>query len=193
MTGRSLEALLVGEARRRPEIAAMLEIIEHLSDNDIDTAVVPLPWYRTALKQLRNKKLAQQQAATFNASVDSAESLVTKGTMADMSGRQVIYQGSEGWFSKEANGAGVSVMIPHGAHLFITDHGTFWYNCTAFRHLDPRLQSSREVCASTLRQYKHDYNERMLKFHADAPVIASEQPATPMGGAASLGFTFIRY
>jgi len=183
MTGRSLDKLLEAEARRRPEIAAMLEIVEHLTDHDIDTAVVPLPWYRTALRVMRDKRRGFNLAQNF----EEAQPVV-RGFLPEMEGTQVFYRGREGWFDRGTH-SGVSLLIPTDTHLFVTDHLTVWYNCTSLA-IDDRFKTSQPIKRSTLTQYKADYNERMLKLHADAPVIISEQAATPAGRLASFGVNF---
>jgi hypothetical protein len=54
--GRDIVSLLEYEAFRRPEIAEFLDGIASVDDAAIDAFPVPLPWYRKAMKILRDRK-----------------------------------------------------------------------------------------------------------------------------------------
>lgn len=56
---RNIVELLKYEGTRKPEIQAYIDNISEMSADDIDSLPVPLPWYKTALHELR--KIDQYQ------------------------------------------------------------------------------------------------------------------------------------
>lgn len=49
-------SLLLSDAKRRPDIKALVDRIGEMTCDDIDNAVVPLAWYRDALKELKERQ-----------------------------------------------------------------------------------------------------------------------------------------
>lgn len=64
MTGRDIVELLKYEAARRPDVAALVDRVSDLTDEDIGAVEVPLPWFRNALKVMRDRvRLADYSAS----------------------------------------------------------------------------------------------------------------------------------
>jgi len=55
-------SLLLYEAGRKSEVAALVKRVEALTDEEIASAHVPLPWYRKALTELRKRCIAERLA-----------------------------------------------------------------------------------------------------------------------------------
>lgn len=67
MTGRDIVKLLEYESSRRPEIAELVDKVSAMTDDDIANAEVPLPWFRNALKIMRDRqKIAVYSAELCN-------------------------------------------------------------------------------------------------------------------------------
>lgn len=62
---RSKLELLFYEAKQKPEIRKLVDNIMNLSDQDIMNAKVPLPWFRIALRELKEKKLKEIQTGSL--------------------------------------------------------------------------------------------------------------------------------
>lgn len=67
MATRNLLTMLAYEASRRPNIAALLERAHLLTDEEIDNAVVPLKWYRDALRLAREKAMFTNDTVVLEA------------------------------------------------------------------------------------------------------------------------------
>src|SRR5215210_4168928 len=49
----SLSQMIEFEAKRKPAVAELVARAPSMSDEEIETCVVPLPWYRKALREIR--------------------------------------------------------------------------------------------------------------------------------------------
>lgn len=116
MRGQSLTSLLAYEAKRRPEIQALVDNIMNLSDDQIDAAVVPLLWYKQALKQLR--------AQGGERSVDEYVNAHTvTGSVADIQGFTAIWEGEQQMMQ---TGPLAWVEVKHGFPVFFPTTGGVW-------------------------------------------------------------------
>jgi hypothetical protein len=113
--------LLLSEAKTRPDIAALVDRVENLTDAEIEAIKVPLPWFRTALRRLR----AQRGATTLAAYI---EQHVVDTLAPDPEGWLHIWKGGAEFLPL---GRGTAMDVQDGEPLFLPDTGGFWL-ATAF-------------------------------------------------------------
>lgn len=116
MLNRDIVVMLRNEAKTKPVIANLVNRIDELSRADIDTSSVPLPWYRKALHELKNRnELASR--------MDAAEHYVDQmGGFTEVSHVGDIYvYGGPDFETKPISG--LSISIRTGDLLFNDDTG----------------------------------------------------------------------
>lgn len=154
MIGRDPVKLLAYEAKRRPLVKEMWERRVALTDEEIDSAKLPLPWYRAAFKQARDQALAQERR---DAIMRAARGAPVRDDECDaganaISGVTVEYLGEQGWF-KTGGENGFEVEIKTGAWLFFPETGGCW-DYQAFFHVIPEaFLQNRKVASHTRQQY----------------------------------------
>lgn len=118
MRGQDIVALLAYEAKRRPEIQQAMDNIESLNEQDIENLVVPLPWYRNALRAMKIRKELEKLLGH-----------PTKITHTpDSWGLIAIYQGTNTYLK-----AGVSSLeIITGFPVWFPDQGGVWVDTVWF-------------------------------------------------------------
>lgn len=79
MRGQSITSMLEYEATRKPEIKDLLDRVMELSDQDIQDAVVPLPWYRQALMAMRAQRQHEKDQLTILGAVVTSVNPDPKG------------------------------------------------------------------------------------------------------------------
>lgn len=55
--------MLKYEAKKRPEIAKLMDNCTSMSDDEIDNSQVPLPWFKIALKKYKSQQIYEQMLA----------------------------------------------------------------------------------------------------------------------------------
>lgn len=143
MPGRSPIDLLIYESKRRPEIRNLLGLAEmgELTDAEIDAAKVPLPWYRKALRQLRDSRINQTRA---NVSMGNAmkameeNGLILDGKLAPSEGVMMQYVGPTQFI---AMGKG-HIELLSGRPVFFPKVGGVWIDTVFSGRIDPNLQNN---------------------------------------------------
>jgi len=154
MRGQSLEGLLTYEAKRKPEVQALVDRIDDLTDADIESAVVPLPWFRQALKQMRDRRAAERR----NGGVLEK---VVYGVNPEVMGR-VFYWNNEPIFIQTSNIA--TIELGHQELYFLPDSGGLCLGYSTFKLQDPRLlQGVLEAEGQTRSQYLEAYQYHLQK------------------------------
>lgn len=143
MTGRSLTDLIRYEAKRRPEIAALVARAATLSDAEIAAAEVPLPWFRKALAQLRDEAA---RAAVFRRVAATIEQHVVAGTVPDPEGTLRRWQGGRTFLALDRGGG---VEVDDGALLWLPDGGGVWIDTIFARTPDPRIAAASQPVERT--------------------------------------------
>jgi hypothetical protein len=168
--------MLESEARRRPEIAALLASCETLTDEDIDNAQVPLKWFRDALKEARNRKLtklaheALQEIAKANP--------VTEVTPSenDKRGIWLEYNGANFWAKARR---GFQIEIRTGDWIFFPEDGSgAWLNQTFMDKPPAQLKQSHKVAEGTRYEYLVAYQNKLLSLPCSGSTVVDgvEQP-----------------
>jgi hypothetical protein len=172
--GRDIVSLLEYEAFRRPEIAEFLDGIASVDDAAIDAFPVPLPWYRKAMKILRDRKNYAKR------SIEISENIVA-GTVADPSGTAYEYRGPTTFFSIGSN----DLQVETNTLVFAPDAGGLWIDQIFSRVADPRLMAQSVVVGSmTLNDYNEAYRDRIRSAHpivGQTIVADSSQPLSALG------------
>ena len=122
-SGRDMVSLLLNEAKRKPAIAALVARISELSVEDIDAAEVPLPWFRIALKRLKEREYANEvseHATGFANLMGGIENTPQIGTV-------LRYTGSEFDLIPVAKGSArsLTLRIKTGELLFLSGNETW--------------------------------------------------------------------
>lgn len=192
--GRDTASLLAYEAKRRPHLAALVERAHLLTDAEIDAADLPLAWMRKALRKLRDdaaKAAAYHQTATMM----DLGGFIREGFSEDPTGEIRHYLGETVWVRSGAS----QIEVPYDKLLFFPHTGKIWVD-TALCENDARLyHGSKLVEVATKTRYRQAIQEKLLRYHSDAPIIFSEtaQPSAPGAGGppphlAALGVRFGR-
>lgn len=127
MRGQDIVALLAYEAKRRPEIQQAMDNIDSLSDQDIENLVVPLPWYRQALRSMKARK-----------EFEKLLNYPTKITHTpDSYGRIAIYKGENTDLKHRAS----SLEIVTGFPVWFPDSGGVWVDTVWFPVIPSALQN----------------------------------------------------
>ncbi|RYF12082.1 MAG: hypothetical protein EOO77_18085 [Oxalobacteraceae bacterium] len=117
MSGRDPVALLRSEAQRRPEIAAMMTQIDLgiIGPSDIETAAVPLLWYRNAL--LAYCRLADQRRA-LEAAGQFSDAMGEITVAPPQTGAILRYTGEDRTLVSHMGISRLTTPIRHGDLLF---------------------------------------------------------------------------
>lgn len=122
--------MLAKEAKRFPKVAALLERVHTLTDEEIEAADVPLKWYKKALRKLRDQmkdKLATQQA--FEAKMLEVLSYVVDGFVNDPQGDAYEWIAGSHWMDIGKT----SILMEDGKTIWIPSSGGVWIE-TLFHH-----------------------------------------------------------
>lgn len=143
MPGRSPIDLLVYESKRRPEVKALMDLAKtgELTDAELDAAKLPLPWYRKALRQLRDAYLSNERMnVSMVNSMRSMEEhgLIRDGKLAPSQGVMMQYVGPTQFI---AMGSG-HIELQSGRPVFFPKVGGCWIDTVFSGRIDPKLQNN---------------------------------------------------
>lgn len=150
MIGRDPVKLLEYEAKRRPVVKEMWARRAMLTDEEIDAAKLPLPWYRKAFKLARDQALFEEhnrailEAAANNPVGDDYE----EGANS-VRGVTVEYLGDTSWFKT----ARFEVEVKSRAWLFFPETGGCWDYQTFFEIIPSEFANNRKVAQQTRQEY----------------------------------------
>lgn len=158
--GRDPVALLHYEAKRRPEVAAVLNDITAYTAAEIEAMPLPLPWIRNAL--LTAHKQAMDAVRMGRAVATIGDHIVT-GFSDDPEGWLCEYTGPPDYYA--------SVLVEDGSWVFVEDNGAVWFDTVEDQPNSRMLPYLRRIRRTTKMGYKEARREHLLKYHGDAPVI----------------------
>jgi hypothetical protein len=150
MRGQRLTGLLLYEAKIKPEIKALVDKVTTLTDQDIERAVVPLPWYRDALRQLREEERTKTLVVT---SID--------GFMPNPMGT-VAYWNQVSTFIKVTNRS--SLEIKEGFPVWFPDGGGVWLDTVFCATIPQEFRSLTRSERMSKTQYSVLLRERRNKM-----------------------------
>jgi hypothetical protein len=194
MTGRSYEKMIYAEAKRFPKVAELLARAAELTDEEIATADVPLPWYRMALTRIRNEERGKAKMGEMKSEMESGSSYFRHGSAPPIKGYQAVYCGPDQYVMMLVT----EMLLRSGTLVFFPLHGGMWIESSAGPHapVSKIVGQCRDNVETTLDAYKAAYNARMVSLHPDAPLLndpgqsTGGAPMTPMMGLASMGVRF---
>lgn len=186
--------MLQKEAKRFPKVAELIERAPWLTDEEIAAADVPLPWYRNALKQLRDMESYRMKVEQYESA--EASSFFKHGVTATVEGFSGLYVGNDAWVKTFE----CEMLLRSNTLIFFPTKGGMYVDCSFLKGKDQQLreiaQSCRDLTKTDLLSYKRAANQRLVGYHPDAPVLndphATAGPAAngAMGRLAGLGVTF---
>jgi hypothetical protein len=109
---RNIDSMLDYEASKNPELALIIEGITEMSNKDIDSLTLPLPWFKTALKRRR----ATMLAGSF------ANNMGSYGFSEDFEG-EIREWVSDTAFTKVGN---TDLQVTTGTLVFFPNSGGVW-------------------------------------------------------------------
>lgn len=138
MPGRSPIDLLMYEASRRPHIKDLVERAHDLSDEEIKAAIVPLPWYRKALTQLRDARNKNKNAMISQGNQAALMApFIRNGHNADPEGIMCIYNGDTRFITMGKT----SIEVHTNTFVFFPRAGGVWIDTAFCGRIDPNLQN----------------------------------------------------
>lgn len=185
---RSPEALLAYEARRRPDVADLVERAESLTDAEIDAAPV-LPWIRNAVRDLRAKKRSDAVAARMVAAIE-AGAFDTSAPVAEPLGDMRQWTGDRTFVRVDRGG---QIEMEPGELFWLPPNGGVWIGTIYAKTVDPHLLTSSTACGRiTHSGYRTARREHAnANCPADAPVIdLTADPKRPMTPSQNLATRF---
>lgn len=167
---RDLKSLLIYEAKRRPLVAELIERAGSLTDEEINTAAVPLSWYRKALRLLRDE---QRKEVSLNFLRYIHEEPAVPAPMGEM--RQWTHEATfiktDTWLFE----------LPPGFLIWLPEPGGVWIGSVFSKLVDERVKTHTEARGRmTHNEYRAAFKEQAINTcPIDAPVIDLTGRATP--------------
>ncbi|RYD66613.1 MAG: hypothetical protein EOP83_04665 [Verrucomicrobiaceae bacterium] len=154
--GRDQVALLRYEAQRRPEVAAVLNDIDSYTVDDIGRMKLPLPWYRSALLEVKRRA----ELARLGQNI---EDYIVEGRVPDPDGWIHQYLGETQFYA--------SIQINYGALYFLQDDGVLWFDTVRTHATEALIRASKRISRDTKLGYKSALRDHRLRSNPNAPVI----------------------
>lgn len=152
---------------------------EHLTDEELATAKVPLSWFRDALRELREELKTKTMATTIH-------DYITVGEVPDPLGVTYQWMGDETYVKVGRT----SLLLKYADMVWFDDAGACWLDTIYCPNPDPVLSQCRRVDSMTKKQYQEALRERRVRYcPADVQTINLGQPASPL---AALGVRITR-
>jgi hypothetical protein len=160
---RDLFAMLEYEAKRRPDLARLVETIDHLTEAAIKAAPVPLPWMRQGLLALKRRQFASALAAEL-------EHHIVNGQVTDPIGEMRRWEGSDTYIKVGRS----SLEIQFGQLVWFDASGV-WIDTIHAEIIDPLLRQETVGCGRVTRTtYMEAVRARARQLCPDLTI------ATPM-------------
>lgn len=137
--GRDIVSLLLSEARRKPNIAVLVDNINNMSIEEIETIRVPLPWYRNALKKLKSQST---QADTNARAQELVNQFAVNGIVQDTNGTMRQYSGDTCFITVDR---GNMLEIKTGSLIWFPKNGGVWIDTLFSVVIDGKLSDSTVV------------------------------------------------
>src|ERR1051325_6417850 len=153
--------LLQYEAKRRPDLAHLVDSIDSLTEEQIGVARVPMPWMRQSLLALKRERLASD-----------LESEVAACTVVDRVpnpiGEMRRWEGAEGFVK-----IGHTQLEMRLGQLLWLDATGVWIDTIHTSHIDPQIMSCTTCCGQVTRsEYMQAVRQRLQKLLPAAAAVA---------------------
>lgn len=143
MRGSTLEGMLLYEAKIKPSIRDMVDRVHEMSHQDIDQLQVPLPWFKLALKQLKNKESTVDQEARILANTTFGETKDVMGSIVQWTGSTTFIPLSHA----------MKLEVTSGTWIFLPDVGGMWIGSSYSKTADAALTQLPTHKRSSRREY----------------------------------------
>jgi len=156
---RSLDELLLFEAKRKPQIAELIEKIRDLTEEDIDNAKVPLPWYKKALKEYKKSTIKNDEYNLNFAKIYDYVMEHTKDSFVpDNLGYLKEWQGENFYLLLDRNG---NLEIKNGTAFWFPDTGGVWIDTAFSKYIDPKILQLPNLSRISKTEYtEHCWKKR---------------------------------
>jgi hypothetical protein len=122
----------------------LVDRVDDMTDEDIEAAQVPLPWFRIALRDLRDSRKVVE--------------LPEIPHEADPMGTLVEWVSAEAFIKTTAR---LEVEVKPGMLLWRPDTGGVWLESTFCKTVDPQVYGQRAVSRITKSEYLFRYKQRL--------------------------------
>ena len=146
-------AMLKYESTVKPEVAYLMNNIESISWDEIENAILPLPWYRIALKKLKTLKEQQKQQLYI-------EDNITWSTTPDPIGWMAEYTGIQQYFPVTNQ---FSIEVKSNTLVWFPDTGGVWIETTFCKNIHPLMANLPPMKHITKSQYTEIYRAKINK------------------------------
>ena len=165
MRSQSLPILLQSEAKRKPELAALIERAHSLTDDEIDAAP-GLPWVRKALRELRGHVEDPNQTARILACVKTSWNPDGEGTLA-------AWQ-TDGWVMVERDN---QLLMTPGELVWFPDSGGCWIGSVFTRMVTSSfLANTRQIGRTTKSGYSVARRDRIINKNPELKIDLPPDP-----------------
>jgi hypothetical protein len=157
MRSRSPIDLLLYEANRKPEIARIVAELDDMDESAIDALLLPLPWYRDALRRLKRKN-AREQVGQIG--LHDLDGHVVYGVVPDPMGEIRVFTAPTCFVPIGKNRTLVEVQT--GKLLWFADADGFWFETLFTPAVDPHVFVFTKFAArASLTAYRFECQERL--------------------------------
>jgi hypothetical protein len=156
------------EAKIKPEIAALVARVDDMTDEEIDAAQTPLPWFKIALKRLRDTRRYEKMRGEILDGMQDGFSPDPMGYAAEWNGGEVFVKTS----------ANMLIEVTDRTLLWFPDAGGMWVESTYCSTVDARMASLKSIGRMTKSEYMVKYKEQLQKRHGvyQSPESQSSSP-----------------
>jgi hypothetical protein len=156
------------EAKVKPAIAELVAKVDSMTDEEIDAADTPLPWFKTALKMLKYENIRKAQGVEMLG--------VTMGHTPDSMGQAAMWTGGDIFIQASSK---MAVELKTNTLVWFPETGGVWIESTFCRTVDHRLADLPITGVMTKSQYMVAYKESLAKRHG---VVIKQEPESPIKG-----------
>lgn len=142
--------LLHYEATVKPDVKKLIDNLADMTDWDITNAVVPLPWYRDALRKMK----AQIDHATMLASMDQS---IIDSQVSDPMGWIAWWDADDTLIRLDRG----ELEIKFNTAIWFPDTGGVWIETIFSQKIDPKLSVLRQTQYMAKSQYYIEYRKRI--------------------------------
>lgn len=154
-------SLLHYEARVKPEIKALVDRVDELTDEDIENAVVPLPWFRQALKLLRDQNAHNRNMDEIAKRANAIADLAIHSTAPDPLGHIAVWTDGDSYVFTSAQ---AQFLMTPGMLVWFPDSGGVWIGTLFTKYIDPRLAALPRGDHISKSEFSRRCYDRMQKL-----------------------------
>ena len=151
--------MLEYEASVKPEVKKLLDNVHNLTDEDITNAQVPLPWYRDALRRIKQQRAHALMAAYIHANAIDGQTNDPMGWMAKWDADETTMSVDKGGIDVKFNTA-----------VWFPDTGGVWIETLFSKFIDPKLAELRKTQYMARSQYLIEYRKRLNALDATSTI-----------------------